>query len=54
MATTVEAILGAVHVDGRDAALGLVMARLGLNHALLEVVTYYSTLILDYDIIQLT
>jgi ribonuclease III len=31
MATTVEAILGAVHVDGGDAALGLVMAKLGLR-----------------------
>ena len=40
MATTVEAILGAVHVDGGDAALGMVMAKLGLTHTLLDVVTY--------------
>jgi ribonuclease III len=46
MATTVEAILGAVHVDGGDAALGLVMAKLGLTHALLDVVTYNFHLIL--------
>ncbi|KAF2278957.1 uncharacterized protein EI97DRAFT_372268 [Westerdykella ornata] len=35
MATTVEAILGAVHLDGGDAALGQVMDTLGLNHPLL-------------------
>ncbi|KAF1963887.1 hypothetical protein BU23DRAFT_495047 [Bimuria novae-zelandiae CBS 107.79] len=46
MATTVEAILGAVHVDGGDAALGMVMAKLGLTHALLDVVTYNFHLIL--------
>ncbi|KAF1807834.1 hypothetical protein P152DRAFT_324198 [Eremomyces bilateralis CBS 781.70] len=46
MATTVEAILGAVHVDGGNAALGLVMVKLGLTHALLDVVTYNFYLIL--------
>lgn len=39
MATTIEAILGAVHRDGGDAALEKVMERLGLTHALLEAVT---------------
>jgi len=35
MATTVEAILGAAHVDGGDAALAQVMQSLGLTHDLL-------------------
>jgi hypothetical protein len=35
MATTVEAILGAVHLDGGDAALATVMGNLGLTHDLL-------------------
>jgi len=55
MATTIQAILGAVHVDGGDAALAQVMASLGLTHALLEVVTYYSILFLIMNAtIQLT
>lgn len=37
MATTVEAILGAVHLDGGDEALTTVMDRLGLTHNLLTV-----------------
>ncbi|KAF1809634.1 ribonuclease III [Eremomyces bilateralis CBS 781.70] len=37
MATTVEAILGAVFIDGGDAALAQVMGTLGLTHTLLEV-----------------
>jgi ribonuclease-3 len=45
MATTVEAILGAAHVDGGDAALGHMMERLGLTHALLEAVTYTLALL---------
>jgi hypothetical protein len=36
MAATVEAILGAVHCDGGDQALGQVMETLGLTHDLLE------------------
>lgn len=35
MATTVEAILGAVHLDGGDTALTMVMENLGLTHELL-------------------
>ncbi|CAJ2508422.1 Uu.00g134480.m01.CDS01 [Anthostomella pinea] len=35
MATTVEALLGAVHLAGGSEALGRVMARLGLIHNLL-------------------
>jgi len=35
MATTVEAILGAAHIDGGDAALAQVMQSLGLTHDLL-------------------
>jgi hypothetical protein len=40
MATTLEAILGAVHLDGGDIALAQVMDHLGLTHPLLETVTY--------------
>lgn len=35
MATAVEAILGAVHQDGGDAALARVMADIGLTHEFL-------------------
>jgi hypothetical protein len=35
MATTVEAILGAVHLDGGDQALASVMIKLGLTSDLL-------------------
>ena len=42
MATTVEAILGAVHIDGGDAALEHVMAHLGLHHELLNPVMYFE------------
>ena len=35
MAETVEAILGAVHIDGDDEALAAVIDRLGLQHELL-------------------
>ncbi|KAF2092796.1 hypothetical protein NA57DRAFT_49569 [Rhizodiscina lignyota] len=42
MATTLEAIMGAVHKDGGDSALGQVMAHLGLTHELLEVVMFNS------------
>lgn len=37
MASTVEAILGAVHYDGGEDALKRVMARCGISHKLLEV-----------------
>jgi ribonuclease-3 len=53
MATTVEAILGAVHIDGGDAALAQVMESLGLTHTLLEEVTYYLTHTI-YSIVQIT
>jgi ribonuclease-3 len=39
MATTVEAILGAVHLDSGDSALARVLQSLGLTHPLLEMVT---------------
>jgi ribonuclease-3 len=39
MATTVEAILGAAHLDGGDSALARVLQGLGLTHPLLEMVT---------------
>jgi hypothetical protein len=43
MATTLEAILGAVHLDGGDTALTAVMQRLGLTHELLtQAVTLIS------------
>lgn len=45
MATAVEAILGAVHLDGGDDALARVMEHLGLFDALHESVTSkYPTL----------
>lgn len=37
MATTVEAILGAVHLEGEDEALSMVMDNLDLTHHLLTV-----------------
>jgi len=37
MATTVEAILGAAHIDGADAVLAQVVQSLGLTHDLLRV-----------------
>jgi len=40
MATTIEAICGAVFIDGGDDALGAVLATLGLTHPFLEVVTF--------------
>ncbi|OKL55939.1 hypothetical protein UA08_08641 [Talaromyces atroroseus] len=43
MATTVGAILGAVHLDGGDAALAMVMDNLGLTHDLL-VMSFLSPL----------
>jgi ribonuclease III len=39
MATTVEAVLGAVYLDGGDDALSAVMVSLGLTHPLLQQVT---------------
>jgi ribonuclease-3 len=42
MATTVEAILGAVFIDGGADALSAVLATLGLTHQFLEAVTSYS------------
>ena len=43
MATTVEAILGAVHLDGGEEALAAVMERLGLTHELLvQAVTFIA------------
>ena len=39
MAITIEAILGAVFIDGGADALGAVLAILGLAHELLKVVT---------------
>ena len=42
MATTVEAILGAVHRDGGEAAMARVMETLGVTHARLEPVTSNS------------
>ena len=36
MSTTIEALLAAVHIDGGDAALEQVIARLGLIPASLE------------------
>ena len=44
MATTVQAILGAVHVDDGDVALARVMVTLGLIHDLLQAVTYILAL----------
>jgi dsRNA-specific ribonuclease len=41
MSTTMEAILGAVHLDGDEIALAQVMERLGLTHKLLKVVRHY-------------
>jgi len=40
MATTIEAICGAVFLDGGDDALGAVLETLGLTHPFLEVVTF--------------
>lgn len=40
MATTVEAILGAVYMDGGDGALNAVLVNLGLTHQYLESVTF--------------
>jgi len=37
MVTTVEAILGAAHIDGGDGALAQVVQGLGLTHDLLRV-----------------
>lgn len=42
MATTLEAIMGAVFLDRGEAAMQAVMARLGLDHALLHVVMFLS------------
>ncbi len=39
MATTVEAIIGLVHLEGGNDALEAVLQRLGLTHMSLEVVT---------------
>jgi hypothetical protein len=36
MSTTIEAILGAVHLDGGDNALSAAMANIGLTHELLN------------------
>lgn len=45
MAATVEAILGAVHLDGGNDALATVMEHLGLSHELLsQVVTFIALL----------
>lgn len=49
MATTVEAILGAVHWDGGDEALGQVMERLGLTHSLLQSRNVLSPPTMDRD-----
>jgi ribonuclease-3 len=42
MATSVEAILGAVHLDGGDLALAVVMGKLGLTSDLLVMSTTLS------------
>ncbi len=39
MATKIKAIIGAVQLDGGDAAVGPLLDRLGLIHPLLQVVT---------------
>lgn len=45
MATTVEAIMGAVFLDRGEESMQVVMARLGLDHPLLNVVTSTSALL---------
>jgi dsRNA-specific ribonuclease len=40
MATTVEAILGAVYLDSGTDALNAVLVTLGLTHQFLEAVTF--------------
>jgi ribonuclease-3 len=45
MATTVEAILGAVYMDGGESALAAVFVILGLTHPLLQVVTLIHSLL---------
>lgn len=45
MATTIEAILGAVHLDGGDDALASVMARLGLTSELLVTFTLLTSVL---------
>lgn len=49
VATTVEAILGAVHLEGGDVALGRVMYRLQLDrHVYLEEVSFSCSLCFLY------
>ena len=45
MATVVEALLGAVMLDGGEAALRQVMENLGLTHALLNTVTPFPLML---------
>ena len=49
MATTVEAILGAVHLEGGDETLSMVMDNLGLTHDLLTTISLMACLRYHYD-----